>query len=428
MKLEIRAIRSFKVIGVGVMAVLVLGAAFASAAQAQGVFGSGKYPAVLKGQAASPQIIRWGGGAKENSCEEAAFSGEMNSASTALKVAPAYGKCVSTLGSLKLSPNGCTYEWTLSKLVSATEATGAEVINCPTGKEFKITLTSGSLLCEWGIAPQGPVGTIEYKNAGSGESAHVELGTNVTATATVLSGGASLCGASAGKTTNFYFSGGIDETATNAIGLSVGLRLGETGIYLTGAKSENPESQPKIKAETGATAQVAGDQDAAGHHLLKFGAVREIECAQADLGGELPGGSATEVPLFAEYTGCKGNGSTTATISMNSCHYVLGVLNVGPPYAGNLGIVCSKEGDGIELKVADSGGTTICVYKVASQSGLTTVGLETVGSGSERGVHLNLGLSGITTTVVTGSKIACGAAAGKTVTATYSGGSTLFGL
>ena len=67
----------------------------------------------------------------------------------------------------------------------------------------------------------------------------------------------------------------------------------------------------------------------------------------------------------------------------------------------------------------------LCVFKVGSQEGLTGVGLETVGSGIERGIAMKLSLSTIQYSVTTGTKLVCGVSGSN---GKYSGTTTLFGL
>lgn len=431
MKREINLARRLKVLGISVMATLALGTALASAAQAKGIFGAEQYPASVKGTPTNE--LTFSGGTRSGTCG-GSFGAVLTAASGALEVTPQYANCKTTSGSWPVSvvPNGCTYSWSINTVSGGTEGTGTETIACPAGKELTISLYDGKsqqeegiARCAWGIAPQGPLSGIGYTNLGSGKTAHIEAATNIGGIkATVLKGTKTQCGADLGGTTSFNLSGKIDLVASNVGSEQVGLSFSAGGVYMNGEASADPAKQPRIESEWGAAnVPVAGDQSAANPHQLKFGGVRSVSCGGARLAGELP---ASKLLLSAEYTNCVSMpASLSTTIDMNSCDYRLNVLNVGPPYAGSMDVTCLIPGDGIEVSVLNESKTKVnCLYKIGPQSGLTSIGLETVGSGIHRGVAMNLGLSG-TVTVLTGTKLLCGGAPGSS-TFTYQGGTTLF--
>lgn len=431
MKREINLVHNLKVLGVSVIAALALGTALASASQAKGVFGAEQYTAFVKGTPTNE--LTFSGGGKSGTCV-GDFNASMTAVSATLEVAPEYANCKTTLGSspVTVALNGCTYSWTVDTVSSSTSGSGAGTIKCPAGKEMIISLyddksqqEQGIARCAWGIAAQGPVGSIGYTNLGSGKTTHIEAVTYMNANATRIKGSSAVCG---GEAPSFILTGNIDLVANNVGSERVGLSFGNGGVYLAGEASADPAKQPRIEAEWGAKSlPVIGEQNPANPHQIKIGGIRTISCGGVHFGGELSG-AASKLPLSAEYSSCTSvPSSLPTTVSMNSCHFQLNVLNVGPPYGGGMDIACTKAGDGIEATVYNAGKEKVsCLYKISPQAGLTGVGLETVGAGIHRGVAMSLGLNG-TVNVITGTKLLCGGAPGNT-TFTYKGGSTLFGL
>jgi hypothetical protein len=114
-----------------------------------------------------------------------------------------------------------------------------------------------------------------------------------------------------------------------------------------------------------------------------------IECSDTALMGTISE-AASELLLSAEHDECSAGEAAefAASVDMNSCHYVLSVENVGPPYTGALGVACDSEGDAIEFSSYE-GAALVCTAKVTPQESDGGVGLSNVGEGLERGVRLN---------------------------------------
>jgi hypothetical protein len=215
------------------LAVLAFGAVVASGAQAEGKFKAGKYPASLTGTGTSANTYTING--REVSCLSSSFTGTLSAESESVQVSPGYGLCVGKPGSTPVSlfMGGCSYTWAVTKLNSPTTATGTQAFSCPAGSEIHINLyennqkfAEGITLCEWGIPAQGPLGTVQYENQGSGTTASVQLAVNVgSITVNVLKGTKLICGAKAGETTTGQDSGGINLTAKNG-GVQTGLSIG----------------------------------------------------------------------------------------------------------------------------------------------------------------------------------------------------------
>lgn len=419
-----------KALGLALIAMLVAGAIFAGAAQAApATFRAGNYPASTS-LASGATYWSYSG---EIYCGETSGSGWMTAANGALHLNLAYSSCTSSMGWIySVVPNGCTDNWSVSKLEAGGAATGKETIKCPAGKALELlryksaaAMEQNEPTCVWAFSPQGPVSGVSFQNQGSGSTATVSVSANVSLSAKVTYGGATLCGGSVGSTVNFQR---VNSTSVSAYkgGANAGISFGSpgSGVFMAGEASAEPSKQPGIEAETGSEAlTVFGSLDAA-HPQLMTNGVREISCSAVSLSGNVVGRS-KELALDGAYEGCTGNAATTATIAMNTCHYTLNVLNAGPPYQGSLGVACSKEGDGLELSVKAVNGTQICLFRVPAQTAVSGVGLTTAGSGDERAVSLSLELNGLQYTTLSGTKANCGKGEG---TFKYTGGEILAGV
>ncbi|HWL50127.1 MAG TPA: hypothetical protein VNT92_09640 [Acidimicrobiia bacterium] len=278
--------------------------------------------------------------------------------------------------------------------------------------------------CERTFSPQAGF-VAGYVNNGEGSKATVGVkasafGINFT----VTKGPAAVCGTSGSSGT---YDGSWEIQALDVYGNLNGLHVDETGVYMAGEES-GEANQPRFEAED-YPLSLLGDQDPASKHLLTIQG-RKLSCEEVHFEADA-GGATTELSVEADYDGCQlvvSEKSYPTTVVANSCHYVLHVLNVGPPYAGQADVACA-EGDAVEVKTYETvkkqvEGKTMCVYKVGAQSGLGSVGYSTVGEGSGRGIAVSLGLEGIKYSA-TGSIVLCGTSGSK---ATYAGGVTLHGL
>lgn len=120
------------------------------------------------------------------------------------------------------------------------------------------------------------------------------------------------------------------------------------------------------------------------------------ECTETALSGQASAAT-SQLTLSAEYGGCTATSSKFfSTVTMNSCHYTLGVRNAGPPYSGTLGVACEKEGDTIEYKAfLKSGGALLCNARIGPQSGLGGLELSNTGEGAKRGVGIDAEVKGV---------------------------------
>jgi hypothetical protein len=171
------------------------------------------------------------------------------------------------------------------------------------------------------------------------------------------------------------------DGAGGGLGIARGARIWSVKVRANGL---NFGSYPKPKS-TPVTLKGSGF----GVLTTKSGS---FECEESTLRGamsEAPGAlsiTAKQLSLTAEYGKCHAFG-LTSTVTMNSCHYNLGVKNAGPPFSGTLGVACEKEGDKIEYKAFTSKGALVCTAKVAAQTGLEGLSLSTTGIGAERGIE-----------------------------------------
>jgi hypothetical protein len=200
-----------------------------------------------------------------------------------------------------------------------------------------------------------------------------------------------------------------------------------TGVYVTGKQSAEEAQQPAFAAE-GYPVTLTGEQDPTQKLALTIGGNRRIECAEATMHSSL-GGPSKQLLLSPDHHLCTLTILETAfrtTIEPNSCRYLLGAENSGPPYSGTLGVSCGKEGDGFEIEVySGAEPAPICTYRIAPQAGLPGVDLTNVGSGTERGVMAEFAVGGLSVSRVQGSFGACG---GANQFATYDGATVFHGV
>lgn len=214
-------IRSFKALGLALVAALALSALAASSASAVPAFTAvpGEYPATFKGSYVGSSLFTLEG-FRNVECETAALEGTIHSKEEAerseLTVKPTYAKCTATILGSKdpatVTLNGCDFRLTYtSEALGAIAAEGWEVtgqlahLECPVSKQIEIHVFTTEAndrenkpLCTYGIAAQTPGGSIDYKllekNAeGDGTSGRINW-TITSGTATRVSGTVVNCG------------------------------------------------------------------------------------------------------------------------------------------------------------------------------------------------------------------------------------------
>lgn len=267
-----------------------------------------------------------------------------------------------------------------------------------------------------------------YENQGEGPESSVRIDLNAIVQYTA-EGPTFLCGSGV-QSGNYLASWELG--AMNEGGEKIGVSVKAVGLFLAGKESKEEASQPRVEAEQ-YPLTVGGEQDPADVHVLTFAGGRKVECDEVNSSGAATGAT-SELSLGVKYVGCEGTilsqPGFPSTIAMNGCQQLIDVLNAGPPYAGSLGIGCSKGGETIDVMVyldskAQAEGKPFCTWKISAQSGLGGIGLANFGSGSDRGIAADLAVKGIAYTRTQGTLANCG---GVSSTASYAGGTTLRGL
>jgi hypothetical protein len=401
----------------GLIAVLALALSATAAASASASFFSfQKYPPAVSMGAQYLLLTFPGGGTA--TCPATQLSGSTSAATEALTttVPASSNTCSGWLGTGTLTVNSCarlTFHPGESAGSFDLGPAGCVPMNFSTGHcKFAFVATTGM--------------KAEYINQSTTPST-VSINADGFLNAERVEGSLSECG---GAVTSVRFTQSWGVFATFA-GSQMNVRVTprpNDGLFLAGKESGEKAAQPRIEAES-YPAKVAGAQAAGTKHVLTVAGGRKIECAKVSSTGELAASSAA-LDLNTTYSECTSilaGVNVGATVNMHSCHYTLGVLNAGPPYAGSLGIACSKEGDSIQIDVYKEGkppleANRLCSYAVGPQAGLKSVSLTNTGSDTERGISAAFSLTGLTYTRTFGTIPNCGAAS---FTATYSGTTNL---
>jgi len=377
-----------------------------------------EYPVEVAGtqDPADPHVLTYAG--RTFSCVGVATDSKLGAASSSIALQAQYTNCSAVvLGntlSAEVKMNSCSY--VLNVANAGPPYSGSLNVTCSKEGDAieAIALSGGTPACVYKIAPQSGLKTIGLSNTGQG-SVSADFDLKVAATRAL--GTLATCG---GPSVTATYGGTSILQGEDGEGSPIDVYMsGEPslGLEVVGKESGEKESQPRLDADA-YPADVAGTQDPADPHVLTY-AGRTFSCDGVYTDGELLAASSS-IALQAQYTNCDavvlGN-LLPAEVKMNSCSYVLNVANAGPPYSGSLNVTCSKEGDAIEA-IALSGGTQVCVYKIAPQSGLKTIGL----SNSAAGVLVDFSLGSIATTRSSGTLASCGGPSGN---ATYGGTSVL---
>lgn len=420
--------KSIRYLGIALALALSIGASCRAASAPASYLTAATYPATIEGvpfgEGSSQRIILPAN--RSFNCSGFEFGSELTGPTDTLSPEywPASASCQAYTGegSSTLSLNKCGVAFHPDAETSPGNYSGTMEIG-PT-ECGSITLKGES--CKRSFAPQTIPAT--FHNEGSGASASTIISVYGSIAYTVTEGPAWFCGWTG--TQYGIYEGAWQASALGESGNPVAVSVADhpaVGLFITGEAG----NEPRVEGEY-YPAAVDADQNPADKYKLSLPGNRFLSCEEASLGGTLSE-SATQLGLTPTFQGCTmtifGNPYPT-TASVNGCHYGLNVLDAGPPYSGSLDIVCSNEGDGIEIKtyetvaMQESGGTTMCTYKISPQSGLQGVGLETVGSGSSRSVDLDFALEGVSVTRLSGALANCGA---KNAVGTITGSGTLLG-
>ncbi len=217
-----------------------------------------------------------------------------------------------------------------------------------------------------------------FENIGSGSTADVRVKAEAVNTLkyTTVSGNCRSLGT---------FNGGTYTTtwlleATSVTGASTGLHVDgkyQKGIYTT-AGGFTADAYP---------APFAGNQNAGEQHVAQLMGL-PFSCGTAQFSGTLTGLS-TQLTANATYSSCKWS-EYYALVKMNSCSYTFHTTN-------GMGVSCKKAGEKIEITAYLFANYTypLCTASIAAQSGHKEVKYTNVGSGTGRGIDLDMNVSGL---------------------------------
>ncbi len=179
-------IRSFKALGVALVAALALSSLLASAASAAPKWTPvpSEYPVTVKGTQSTSNILELEGG-RTLKCSTATYEATLNNKVEAeeskLTVKPTFSGCTtSILGNRDLTTitlNGCDFLFTYTETTTGTiasegwEVTGKELhIQCPVGASIELHVfvnetedLDNAALCTYKIGAQTPAGDLDYK-------------------------------------------------------------------------------------------------------------------------------------------------------------------------------------------------------------------------------------------------------------------------
>lgn len=416
--------RLIKCMGLVVVLALAVGASIGAASASASYFTGGEYPVTLKAPPTLSQQITTEGGVSYQ-CQNYTLEGFLKAPSESLEAdsGPSGLKCASppTDPEATLSMNGCKLILHPgSELASGYFSGSAEIGPAKCGP----MVLKGNRCTRKFAAQTGLSATFTDEGSGAKGTVGIVVSGSLAYTS---EGQLSQCGAATGSAS---YGAAWQMSGYNGFGEAVGAAVVKNppiGLYMAGKEG----SEPRFEAEK-YPAKVSGNQNTAAKYTLGLSeGIRPLSCESASLQGTLSA-AATQLGLVPEGQNCSltilGN-QDPATIQANSCQYSLNALNVGPPYAGSLGVACSKEGDGIEIKAYASAqkqaeGVVLCAYTIAPQSALKGVSLENIVSGISRGIGVSFGVSGIAYTKTQGTVANCGA---KTTVASLSGSGTLLG-
>jgi hypothetical protein len=165
-----------------------------------------------------------------------------------------------------------------------------------------------------------------------------------------------------------------------------------------------------------------------GKNVFKFGSW-EISCGEVVLSSTLFSASAG-LQMNQSYGGCTTGFSLPVTVRTNGCVYAWkleeleGAGTAGGRTSGSCGGGAVVEFDLYENAVKHKAGTPFCTYGVPPQIA-ATIKTHNGEAGGIEDVVLTLSLTGIEVKVLKGTKVLCGAAAGGTVSGSYTGTQTL---
>src|ERR1700755_738377 len=210
-------IRNLKFLGLAVVAALAMSAMVASAASADTLNTGGSSVTVTGAQEKHKEgekevfdKFKVDGGTVE--CETATYTGTATSGATTITVSPTYGGCKFTGLATTIDTTGCSYVFHVPATAGGT--TGTVDVSCTAGNEITATVLPGATpRCIIHITTQSGLGTVTYKNIGSGTTAEVTVSVNISSIkySQTAGTGVGAC-ATADSTTNGVYEGAATVT------------------------------------------------------------------------------------------------------------------------------------------------------------------------------------------------------------------------
>lgn len=391
------------------------GVAGATTAGASG-FAFGQYEANVYGTAWGPKVV-FAGGSSFSCSGGASFVALVENASSTLtpyyaNEDPSGCKRANLNTSVQWKMNGCKFIHHTGEAAAEAKYKGSLEIGPAGCGPMKVEEQSCTKL----FAPQTSSGGMTYSTNGSTPKS-ITIGAQVILNYTVEKEGWEC------HPSYVTMSEEWQVKAYNVAGVPVAAEvIAPFGFSVVGEASESEALQPRFSVEENAISGDPLEGTSAAKQVLTLKGGRKVEC-DVVLHGE--GSNTNQVALAPSFGNCSSTlaGITKpATVDANSCDYALGVSNAGPPYVGTLGVQCGGS-DKIEVTVLE-GGSTLCSYTIAPQSGLEGVGFANFGEGSGSGVTASLNVKTLSVTKVSGGSLLCGSSGN----ATYAGSSSLVGL
>ncbi len=153
---------------------------------------------------------------------------------------------------------------------------------------------------------------------------------------------------------------------------------------------------------------------------------REISCTGTAVNGSLSAASETlSVSGEGSPSLCKSNGlALPVTGTTNGCTVTATITSFGGTTGSASTAIDCPAGKELEMRVYENAtkhgeAIAFCEYGVPAQGSLKTIETHNSGSGSSEEIIATVSVSEIKVNVLKGTLLACGAAAGKSTTATY---------
>jgi hypothetical protein len=401
---------------IAVAVALILTAAFGSASASASAFVTDE-PASITGTSTETTVLTMA--PYSFACFPTGLGGSIGNPTMELSVEVEAGTCQGPMGKGPLEMNGCGFTFHPGAETATDQFSGTLDIGPPGCGP--IEMVGADAWCGTRVIPaQTGLSKATFDNEGSGSEAVV----GVTLKAYFKYEPTKKCSGGTG-----VWSGSWELSAENKQNEPIGIRVDQTGIFMSGEESESEEEQPRFDAEVDPESTVVslfGSEDPEGTHTFTRDK-RSFSCTDVNYEGRMVLGF---LLLDTEYNECTSKASGSVVEVKPACPYLFNVFNVGPPYTGGITTGCGGESE-LVIKLwlskisKEEGKEPTCMYEFEQQELVPGVGYSTVGEGNERGINIDLGVEELVSTRTKGSTLLCGAAVANT---TYTGSATVFGV